>query len=594
MSTPVLENHKRKSEDRKSLFAPVLGRVGLVALAQFASSLWKQRNVSPEIALVSEIGGRNICKVTKTPYFGSCHAIFPLKFEDGSRWVLKIPANGVPDEWTEMAGQRLRTEALTMRFLRRETTIPVPEVFAFDPTCSNKLQCPFILMEFINGTPLQKAWFKGKASQNSVDKFRARVLQDLSKAMVKLRDFRHTLGGTLLYDEEGRFASVGPMSTVYDPDSFNVSSISDTKQVTVYEAGPFDDSKKFLFDKLRRKEAPIAIWDKGIWRLLLAFVNWIPFKVWEEDKNFVLAHPDFSFQNVLVSDEGALQGLIDWNGVAAVPRCIGCEAYPRWLTRDSNPSTYNYDRHTGDLILPKGSPEDPPEELAFYRNMYARLIDAQLSEKIEGSTASMTGLHIFSRSKRRFTVTRNSRLVDTLLTASQKPKCAAGILENIFCEITRLTAADWRGNTPITEARDSDVMMQEDDFDISMNDDPPRTEDDQSSFYSSSSKSSSRRPGEKCMATGNGEEKFEDGQDREWYKPVGLYNEFIGDNADGMDIDTLETYLNAEYSSDKDETEHDSDVARWNFSDVVYAFANEKIDSGVWERLREGFDDLLF
>jgi hypothetical protein len=33
----------------------------------------------------------------------------------------------------------------------------------------------------------------------------------------------------------------------------------------------------------------------------------------------VLAHPDFDIQNVIVSEEGELRGLIDWDGVAALP-----------------------------------------------------------------------------------------------------------------------------------------------------------------------------------------------------------------------------------------------------------------------------------
>ncbi len=36
----------------------------------------------------------------------------------------------------------------------------------------------------------------------------------------------------------------------------------------------------------------------------------------------------FDYCDVLVFDEGALRGLVCWHGVKAVPRCIGCEAYP--------------------------------------------------------------------------------------------------------------------------------------------------------------------------------------------------------------------------------------------------------------------------
>jgi aminoglycoside phosphotransferase (APT) family kinase protein len=45
---------------------------------------------------------------------------------------------------------------------------------------------------------------------------------------------------------------------------------------------------------------------------------------------FVLAHPDFDIQNVLIAGDGSaqLRDLIDWDGVASVPRSAG-----RWRIR---------------------------------------------------------------------------------------------------------------------------------------------------------------------------------------------------------------------------------------------------------------------
>jgi len=38
-----------------------------------------------------------------------------------------------------------------MRLIRWETTIPVPEVFAFDSSLGSELGCTFILMEKVPG-----------------------------------------------------------------------------------------------------------------------------------------------------------------------------------------------------------------------------------------------------------------------------------------------------------------------------------------------------------------------------------------------------------------------------------------------------------
>jgi hypothetical protein len=89
-----------------------------------------------------------------SPLFGSYHVLFPVEFSDGIRWLLKVPANGIRDGFDQTAPKALSSEPLTMQLLRRETTIPLPQIFTFDNSCDNKLNCPFILMNFISGKPL--------------------------------------------------------------------------------------------------------------------------------------------------------------------------------------------------------------------------------------------------------------------------------------------------------------------------------------------------------------------------------------------------------------------------------------------------------
>lgn len=82
-------------------------------------------------------------------------------------------------------------------------------------------------------------------------------------------------------------------------------------------------------------------------------------------------------QNTLVSKEGHLRGIIDWDGVAAAPRRHGCEQYPLWLTRDWNPFLYRYDDPDPD----PDHPEHSPEELAHYRPMCAGFMDLHLAKE---------------------------------------------------------------------------------------------------------------------------------------------------------------------------------------------------------------------
>lgn len=78
--------------------------------------------------------------------------------------------------------------------------------------------------------------------------------------------------------------------------------------------------------------------------MLRLFIGWI--LAYHVETPFGLAHPDYDIQNVLVTEDGTVCGLIDWDGVAAVPRSFGSESFPRWLTHDWDPFFYDYNAAT--------------------------------------------------------------------------------------------------------------------------------------------------------------------------------------------------------------------------------------------------------
>lgn len=76
--------------------------------------------------------------------------------------------------------------------------------------------------------------------------------------------------------------------------------------------------------------------------------------------------------------EGELWGVIDWDGVGTVPRCVGNERYFSWLTRDWDPAKYGHglERAGADA----GYLENSPEELARYRAMYLQFMEQCLTK----------------------------------------------------------------------------------------------------------------------------------------------------------------------------------------------------------------------
>lgn len=95
-----------------------------------------------------------------SPIYRSYHVVFPLRFENGPQWVIKIPTDGVRETWGELLSFALALVAKTMLFLRHEKTIPISDVYDFPSTTANPLHFPYIVMSFVNATLLYDLWFR--------------------------------------------------------------------------------------------------------------------------------------------------------------------------------------------------------------------------------------------------------------------------------------------------------------------------------------------------------------------------------------------------------------------------------------------------
>ena len=98
-----------------------------------------------------------------------------------------------------------------MQLLRHQSTIPVPEVFQFDASLENELNCPYILMDYINGVALYDIWFDDNVSKDILEQRRVSILQELASNMVQLDKFAYKIGGQLSFNQEQELTSIGPM-----------------------------------------------------------------------------------------------------------------------------------------------------------------------------------------------------------------------------------------------------------------------------------------------------------------------------------------------------------------------------------------------
>lgn len=435
-------------EDEKVLFSAVLTALHLERLPAFCISVRKQFTENDQIESI----------VVEQPLFGSYHVLFPITFQDGIRWLMKIPACGTSTHFDFSAAAALRSEALTMRLLRRETSVPVLDVLAFEASLDNELGCPFILMNFIEGISLYDCWFDRVVSSEQLHMRRTQTLKNLAQAMAELGRFSFDSGGSPMFDQDDNLKGTSSMRCVDHKGMLDrmASGEDDDETALYFDAGPFSDPRLYYFHSIDREEKPKQSVHKGLRILLQMFLSWIP-ELEDHCQKFVLTHPDLDIQNVIVSVDGRLQGLIDWDGVAALPCSIGNESYPSWLTRDWDPAMYGWNEDMERGIEPAGLWEDSSETLVRHRKEYESFMRLQLSSERDQILSNIHSLPVSSYPS---SLTAKSLFVANLLIAAENSTSRFEILKKFVDEILQIVRKDPKPLT-IIESKDRSENTKE-------------------------------------------------------------------------------------------------------------------------------------
>ena len=492
MAAPAIVDHGNENDQIGMLglykedldrFGKILRTINIDNLPDFASRIRQFGHRStvdnstppqPEPCSIS-------CKVIIPPLCGSYHIVFPIEFEDGMNWMLKVSVSG--DHFDSVAAAALVSEAQTMRMLKKETSIPVPTIYAFDTSSENSVSAPFILMEKLDGRPLNDLWFNEKAPKPCLEHFRIKTLQNLAEIMVQLNKFTVSTSGSLVFGSDGTPVRLGAAKVMdaiaefnrierrkSDKKGENVADDAGNRDVKsnalngslcdgndndiIYERGPFSDPKAYLMSNLDRPDPAVRAdaYERGTEACLRLFIDWAFADAQNQNRQFVLSHPDLDVQNVLVADDGTITGLIDWDGVAAVPREVGCAQYPLWLMRDWVPSRYNYDTEAGKVFADAGYEESSPAELATYRALYAQATEAEIAKLTGGSkTATAFG----TLPKHEAELTRRSLIMRHLDLSAGDPWAAVSSVNHMLDEIEELTAPEWDDTDSDTDSLSS-------------------------------------------------------------------------------------------------------------------------------------------
>ena len=462
---------EKEKEDAFPRFRKALQQLNFDAIASVATSV-RQSNIN-----ISNDGNDATitpplinCTVDKESSSGSYNIVHQIAFEDGVRWMLKVPHNGHTDCWDSLAAQALISEANTMRLIKDRTEVPLPAVYHFDASLDNEIGCPYILMEFVEGIPLYKAWFNNEASETKQESVRLRALQTTAAAMVQLSQMKFEKGGAVVTDPE-----TGGINVV------NIRAANNHAMWNRLQAGNNEDQTEELYCAKEPTSNPLSqvlcmlrrhgaffqaqALDRGGYKALEILTQWAFERLNTDNEKFVLAHPDLDTQNIFVKEDGTLCGIIDWDGVAAVPFLVGSLKLPVWLTRDWNPTYYNYNVETGGPISPDGRRENSPEELGKYRATYAQFIEMSL----------LNGGGDAEQSRQTALITRASLALGNLENAVDNPWLTIANVKHLFGEVNDVAEA-----LGLDDALKSvDETLVDDDEDNENDDDVDDDDDDE-------------------------------------------------------------------------------------------------------------------
>lgn len=350
------EEDEDEDEDELLDFRPTIALINFEALKAYALQVRTQSCGMTDVQ--TRTNNQLTCDINEEPMCGSFNLAYVLHFGDGSCWIARFPVNS--PNFGPLDKQKMDSEYHTMRYLRKDLQLALPDVFAWQ-TDSTVVGAPFALMSFVPGVSIMNRWLD---KEWITEDKKMKILSNLAQYMAILQGPTCDRTGTLRFTDDGVFSHIGPeiriRLTEEDEEADGPAVISERpvchsldEWMTV-DWDPLED----LPEKQR--------WQVGLLHIIRLALASVPQHLRRDDR-FVLDMVDYNYQNMFIDDDCNITGFIDWDGVRAAPQGMGATRFPSWITRDWDPGCYS-EPVDGNW---EGGFEDPPEQLSKYRQHYA-------------------------------------------------------------------------------------------------------------------------------------------------------------------------------------------------------------------------------
>lgn len=225
------------------------------------------------------------------------------------------------------------SETATVELVRSSTSIPVPQIIAFDASSDNELGFEWVLMEQMPGNPLEEVWGSMSWTAKSV---LVEQVADITAQLFRLK-FSH-IGNVfrshdLLGTSSESHDALLPMGLVVDR-IVSMPFFWDTHITQDVPRGPFPSSTEWLAARLafvindcncalQGQTDPDDIEDiqdtSDLAKRLLQYLPRFYPPSSDGEEKYALHHDGISRQNILVGGTGNLTALVNWECVSVVP-----------------------------------------------------------------------------------------------------------------------------------------------------------------------------------------------------------------------------------------------------------------------------------
>jgi hypothetical protein len=289
-----------------------LGSISREGLCTIASSL------NNDLLCISD-------PVSCVPTFGTFNVVIPLLFENGEKWIARIPRPGrmFSQPNPALLEQIMHSMAVTTAIVRERTSIPVPQIHAWSSSDDNEAGCAYMFMDFVEGESLGDCLNTLPADKMS------NVIYEWAMYQWELTRLSFPAIGCLGLSSDyqvivQQYLSAGSVDQGRDT-------------IVPFFRGPYTSVADYLFGISNLKKlAPLdnVSYDRFSFGTYLE--SMIPFALKPHCNTgpFYLTHDDFNVQNILINpNTGRITAILDWD-YACVKPIQSLIAYPESLRWD--------------------------------------------------------------------------------------------------------------------------------------------------------------------------------------------------------------------------------------------------------------------